>query len=579
MQNEKNTYLFIILSATVLILWTWLYKKPIMEDAQRQKIEQAQSAEQTTANIGSNGKFQNSPAKIREREFEVLLDEKISVEQSINERLLIKSKRLKGSINLRGARFDNLYLLDYREGINEDSKKVVLFAPKNSKERYIADFGWVSSDTNLELPNSETLWYTEDKRLKVNNDVTLSWKNKQNILFTIQVSLDKNYMFNIKKKIKNLSNKSAKIASYGRVNRLLKEKPTSYYILHEGPIGVFDGILSEPQFEEVIDENNQHFEAKKAWLGLTDKYWLSAVIPDEGKIDAVYKHKANDNGDIYNVGFVGQEFQVKSGGSIEVNHKLFAGAKEVALLDRYSKQHDIELFDRAVDFGWYYFLTKPFFFILKFLNQLFGNYGLAIMGMTVLIKLALLPLAAKSYKAMARIKKLQPQIEAIKKKNKDNKMAMNKDVMELYKSEKVNPASGCLPMLIQIPIFFSLYKVLFVTIDMRHQPFYGWIKDLSAPDPTSVFNLFGLLPFEIGSGILMIGIWPILMGLTMVLQQKLGPKISDPTQARVMKILPFVLIFVFAAFPAGLLIYWTWNNILSTAQQYYITKKVDNDKS
>jgi YidC/Oxa1 family membrane protein insertase len=268
-----------------------------------------------------------------------------------------------------------------------------------------------------------------------------------------------------------------------------------------------------------------------------------------------------------------------SGEILELNYKLFAGAKEVKLLDKYSSKYNIDLFDRAVDFGWYYFLTKPFFFILEFFNELFGNYGLAILAITISIKIAMLPLANKSYKAMARIKKLHPQIDEIRKRNKGNKMQVSKDTMELYKSEKVNPASGCLPMLVQIPVFFSLYKVLYVTIDMRHQPFYGWIKDLSAPDPTSIFNLFSLLPFEISGGLLMIGVWPILMGLTMVLQQKLGPKISDPTQAKVMKILPLVLIFIFAAFPAGLLIYWTWNNILSITQQYVINKKIESESN
>ena len=518
------------------------------------------------------------PIKPQPKKNKVLIDQKQAIENSLHNRIIIRSDKLQGSINLQGAKFDNLYLSQYKIDISEDSQNVTLFAPINSKERYFADFGWVSSDTNIELPDSGTIWQSDSGVLSPSSPIVLSWKNKQNIQFFINIKMDENYMFYVSKSINNLSNRPINIASYGRISRLLEEAPRSNYILHEGPIGVFDGVLSEMQYSDLEEENNQRFESKKSWLGLTDKYWLAAIIPDDQNINAVFNYSKNDNGNVYNAEFLGQEIILNSKESIEMGHKLFAGAKEVVLLDQYSTKYDIELFDRAVDFGWYYFLTKPFFFILKFFNDIFGNYGLAILAITVLIKLAMLPLATKSYSSMAKIKKLQPKIDAIRKNNKDSKMQVNKDIMELYKTEKVNPAAGCLPMLVQIPVFFSLYKVLFTTIDMRHQPFFGWIKDLSAPDPTSIFNLFGLLPFEISGGLFMIGIWPILMGSTMILQQKLGPAMSDPVQAKVMKMLPFVLIFVFAAFPAGLLIYWTWNNMLSVAQQYFVTKKINSEK-
>ncbi|MDA9231389.1 membrane protein insertase YidC, partial [Rickettsiales bacterium] len=548
-ENNSNILWATILSIVVLVAWTFIYEAPRVKKAEElRKVQQdLKSKNIESSSINNNQNFQQEelnikkkPQKIAPHDNKILVDEELAVKNSFKNRVIIKSDKLSGSINLQGAKFDNLYLNQYRDNIDEDSANVVLFAPANSKERYFSDFGWVSSESNVELPNSNTVWRSDSKEISPNSPVTLSWENGQNIKFSIKIYMDQDYMFNIEKSIENLSGKSIKLASYGRVSRLLPEAPVSNYILHEGPIGVFDEVLFEAQYKDLAEENNQRFESDNSWIGLTDKYWLTAIIPDKQNINAVFNYSNNKNGSNYNAEFITDEFLIDDGGYLSINHNLFAGAKEVVLLDKYAKKYDIDLFDRAVDFGWYYFLTKPFFFILKFFNSIFGNYGLAILAITVLIKLAMFPLAAKSYSSMAKIRKLQPKIEAIRKNNKDNKMQVNKDMMELYKTEKVNPAAGCLPMLVQIPVFFSLYKVLFITIDMRHQPFFGWIKDLSAPDPTSIFNLFGLLPFEVGVGFFMIGIWPILMGLTMVLQQKLGPKMTDPIQAKVMKILPFI---------------------------------------
>jgi YidC/Oxa1 family membrane protein insertase len=384
-------------------------------------------------------------------------------------------------------------------------------------------------------------------------------------------------MFTISQSVKNYSKQDIETILTSEIQHFLPQTHSSSYILHEGPIGVFDGILKEKNYtnlKDKKDEDQNNFSAQNGWLGMTDKYWLASIIPDKKtSFEAKFQHYDQRPGDLYEVGFASKKFQVKSGAEISFEQKLFAGAKKVSLLDEYSKKYNIALFDRAIDFGWYYFLTKPFFFILQFFNKIFGNYGLAILAITVLVKLAMFPLANKSYGALARIKHLQPKIDKIREAYKDKKMQMNKEIMELYKREKINPVSGCLPMLIQSPVFFSLYKVLYLTIDMRHAPFYGWIKDLSEPDPTSIFNLFGLLPFET-HGILTIGVWPILMGITMIIQQKLNPKPSDPAQEKVMKILPFILIFAFAPFPAGLLIYWTWSNILSILQQWFITRKL-----
>lgn len=608
MQDNKNLLLATVLSAVVLISWTWFVEKPRAEAQRNEMLKQEllkkEQAKKEAENPSANAKAPEEVKKVEDniakvdskvavdnsdkivgqdklaKTDKILLDRQVSLDQTAANRVKIKAPNVSGSINLQGARFDDISLNAYKETIDPNSKNVELLSPADSKNRFFADFGWISSDANLEMPGANTIWQADSQELTKDRPVTLTWKNKQGVNFIIKIAVDDQYMFFVSTKVENNSASAVKVASYGRVSKLIDHIPSSTYVLHEGPIGVFDGIMHEMQYKDVIKKDAKtEFKSKKSWVGLTDKYWLAAIIPSNDPTNSTFTHAKNSNGEIFNVQFVGEEASLASGEKLELGHKLFAGAKQVTLLDQYSKKFDIDLFDRAVDFGWYYFLTKPFFFILKFFNDLLGNYGLAILAMTVLVKIAMLPLAAKSYKAMARIKKLHPNIEEIKKNHGGNKMQMNKSIMELYKKENINPAAGCLPMLIQIPVFFSLYKVLYVTIDMRHQPFFGWIKDLSAPDPTTIFNLFGLLPFEIHAGVLMIGIWPILMGITMILQQKLGPKMTDPVQAKVMKILPFMLIFLFAAFPAGLLIYWTWNNILSIIQQYFVTKKVESEGS
>jgi YidC/Oxa1 family membrane protein insertase len=476
---------------------------------------------------------------------------------------------------LQGARFDDLELLQYKETIDEDSPHIKLLSPIKTFDHYFIDFGFLSSDRKIDLPNSKTIWKADSDLLTPENPITLSWLNSNNILFQIKISLDQNYMFEIEKIITNNSKADITIASFGRINRHLKSSGMSNFILHEGPIAVANELLTEISYIDLKEEGNHQFQADSGWLGITDKYWLTSIIPDNNlAFDGDFTYQKSGKKEIFNSDFITDEFEITSGQKININHHLFAGAKIVSLLDDYGKEFNINSFDKAVDFGWYYFLTKPFFFILSIFSDLLKNYGLAILAMTLLVKLAMFPLAHKSFTAIGRMKKFQPRIMEIREQNKNNKVEMNRQIMELYRREGVNPAAGCLPMLIQIPVFFSLYKVLYVTIDMRHAPFYGWVKDLSAPDPTSIFNLFGLLPFSVDGFFLQIGIWPILMGLTMVLQQKLSPAPGDPIQAKMMKILPYVLIFVFAAFPAGLLIYWTFSNILSIAQQYYITKKL-----
>ena len=589
--NQGNLLLAFMLSATILISWTWFYQKPKAEKIAAEKAEMVKIAKVTKTETATNTikrdndkdssivKSADLDAIEAPKTAVILADRSDVIKKSESQRISITSDEMHGSINLKGAKFDDLTLVKYHQTIDDKSPEVALLSPSESKDRYFADFGWISSDSEIDLPKPDTIWQASNNILTPKNSVTLSWENKQNILFSIEIKLDEHYMFAVSQSVKNNSGKEINLAPYGRVNRFLHGAYSSNYILHEGLIGVFDGVLKEFNYKKLIKENNQKFSAQKGWLGITDKYWITSIIPDKNlSFDSNFTYASNGGQNSYNTEFVGAEFKVASNQILKFDHLFFAGAKKVTLLDQYSKEYDIALFDRAVDFGWYYFLTKPFFFILKFFHEIIGNYGLAILAMTVLVKLLMYPMANKSFSMFGKMKTLQPKIEKIRKECEGDKMKMNKEIMELYKKEKINPASGCLPMLVQIPVFFSLYKVLYVTIDMRHAPFYGWIRDLSAPDPTSIFNLFGLLPFEIPS-FLMIGVWPILMGLTMILQQKVSPQATDPTQAKVMKMLPYFLIFVFASFPAGLLIYWTWSNILSIAQQWYIGKKIEGKKS
>lgn len=586
-ENSKNILLASLISAIILISWTWFYEKPRME-AQKQNLEKVTTQTQdqkSTPNAVEQANDSAPTVKTPPPEPDIILSREEIIANSKQNRIQIKTPEIHGSINLKGAVFDDLTLVNYKEKLDPTSKEVVLFSPEESSARYFINFGFrgayetlvgkAPKDSYVEYPDYRTVWKSSGV-LTPQSPITLSWENKQKITFEINIAVDEHYMFTISQSIKNLSKKDIDSALVSEIQHFIPQTHNPSYIMHEGPIGVFDGVLKEKSYVNLRDrkdEDKNSFSVQNGWVGMTDKYWLASIIPDKkNSFETRFNYYDQRPGDLYEVTLSSKEFKVKSGESISFEQKMFAGAKKVGLLDDYSKKYNIALFDRAIDFGWYYFLTKPFFFILQFFNKIFGNYGLAILSITVLVKLTMFPLANKSYGALAKIKKLQPKIDKIRETYKDKKMQMNKEIMEMYKREKVNPVSGCLPMLIQIPVFFSLYKVLYLTIDMRHAPFYGWIKDLSAPDPTSVFNLFGLLPFET-HGIFTIGIWPILMGITMIIQQKLNPKPSDPAQEKVMKILPFILIFVFAPFPAGLLIYWTWSNSLSILQQWYITRK------
>jgi len=490
--------------------------------------------------------------------------------------------RLSGSVALLGARLDDLVLTDYREEVSPDSPQITLLSPQGSAHPYFVDFGWTANDreqANL-MPGPKTLWQTTGTALTPDRPLLLTWDNGAGMTFSRTILVDRNYMFTITQTVRNNGDAPVDLMPYGLISRTDEPETLGFYILHEGPLGAFDGELTELDYEDVRDAGTIAKSSTGGWIGITDKYWLAALIPDQtAAIDTRFVYSKPKGRDKFQVDYLATAMTVPAGGEMTVTNRLFAGAKEVTLIDGYQDQYGIILFDRAVDFGIFYYLTKPLFYVLHEIAVWFGklgfvgNFGLSILVLTVIIKLIFFPLANKSYVAMSKLKKLQPEMMKLREAYGDDKQKMNAEVMALYKREKANPLAGCLPILIQIPVFFALYKVLFVSIEMRHAPFYGWVSDLSARDPTSLFNLFGLIPFT-PPDFLMIGIWPLLMGFTMFLQQKLNPAPPDPIQARVMMALPVIFIFLFATFPAGLVIYWTWNNVLSIAQQWVIMRRM-----
>ncbi|MBX5472223.1 MAG: membrane protein insertase YidC [Acetobacteraceae bacterium] len=498
-------------------------------------------------------------------------------------RLAIHAPAVSGSIDLRGARLDDLLLNNYRESVEPGSPLVRLLTPESQPKPYWVQFGWSAPPgANVKLPSGETVWAASAPQLSPSSPVTLSWDNGQGLEFQIALAIDDHYMLTIEQRVKNNSGASVSLFPWMRIRRDYTPQTAGYYILHEGLLGVLDDRLKEVTYANARSEGAKHeglaFTSTGAggWAGITDKYWLVALIPDQTQImTASFRNVKLPNGDGYQVDFVSAAPQtISSGASVRLTERVFAGAKVVSLLDHYEQAYGIPHFDKAVDFGWFYFLTKPIFYALDWLYKLTGNFGVAILIFTVFVKALFFPLANKSYRSMSKMRLLGPKMQAIRERFKDDPARQQQEMMNLYRAEGVNPASGCLPMLIQVPVFFSLYKVIFVTIEMRQAPFFGWIRDLSAPDPTNIFNLFGLLPFDPTqiSSFLQLGIWPIIMGFSMYLQQRLNPPPPDPVQARLFQFMPVIFTFMLARFPAGLVIYWTWNNLLSIVQQWLIMR-------
>ena len=552
--NIVNLVAAIVLSLGIIFGWQYFYDKPRLKKLEEEKKIYTKHLQESKKN------------------------ESIKVEAPLDPlssapRIIIKSPLLSGSISLKGLRFDDLILLQYKQDLSKDSKPVVLFSHSHAQEAYFAEIGWFSNGGSVSFPNQDTIWEADNNELTPSTAVNLSWVNQEGVKFLVTISMDENYLFTIKQSTINNSSQPVTVQYYGLISRKYTEKEKLVNILHQGPIGVIDGRLKEQSFDDIKDKKKEQFARNIVdWIGITDKYWLASLIPDKAlTYSSNFNYAIKNNIERYQVDFVSPSQVIEAGQSATISQKLFAGAKKVDLLDRYEKQYNIQLFDRAIDFGWFYIITKPIFNAMNFFYHYVGNFGVSIMIVTVIIKLLLFTLANKSYRSMKRMKNLQPQIERIKELYSNDKVRLNQEIMSLYKKEKVNPVAGCLPLIVQIPIFFSIYKVLYVTIEMRQAPFFGWIRDLSAPDPTSIFNLFGLLPYTPPS-YLMIGVWPIVMALTMFLQQRMSPEPADPVQAQVMRFMPLIFLVMFSSFPAGLLIYWSWNNILSIIQQYYINK-------
>ena len=498
-------------------------------------------------------------------------------------RVQIAAHRVRGSISLLGARLDDLVLTDYRETLAPDSPDVRLLEPRSNAEPYYVQYGWTAAPgETVKLPDNDTVWASSGGTLSTGHPVTLSWDNGAGLAFQLVFSVDDDYMFDVRQSVKNATGAPVKLFPWARIRRDYTPKVAGYYILFEGLLGVVDGTLQETTYAKAKSEGEKKdgiaYEAPATggWAGITDKYWLTALVPDQTIASTVNFRHLSEDGDHYQVDYVTQEPKtIEAGGEASVASRVFAGAKIVRLLDRYQAEDHIPNFDKAVDFGWFYFLTKPIFYCLDWLYGLLGNFGLAIMAFTLFVKALFFPLANYSYRSMSKMKLLGPKMTALRERFRDEPQRMQQEMMALYKAEKVNPASGCLPMVVQIPVFFSLYKVIFVTIEMRQAPFFGWIHDLSAVDPTNIFNLFGLIPFDPAtiSPWLHLGAWPLIMGGTMFLQQKLNPPPPDPVQARMFQFMPLIFTFMLARFPAGLVIYWSWNNLLSIGQQWLIMRR------
>ena len=551
--DSKNVIAAIALSSAVIVLYSLFFvpeQKPINQDlAKKEKIEQ-----------------NTDTPSLEQKENLVTISRDEALKQS--ERIKFENNNIVGSISLKGASIDDLTFKNYKVDLN-DEKRVTLLGPRNIDEGYLVESGFVTTDKNIDIPNSNTIWsIIGNNKLTDQNPIKLSWTNNQGIKFEKQISLDDKYLFTIKQKVINDTDKKYDFYSYGQIIRNKIPDITDFYILHEGLVATLDDELIEEDYDD-IQEKKFTKVAQKGWLGVGDKYWITSLIPPrnkEFKTTFDYKKKFRAN-------FIATEpLTLNENSSIEEELQIIVAAKRVDVIDGYAKTLNIDKFDLVIDWGFLYFITKPLFFGIDYFFKLLGNYGLAIIAITICIRLAFFPLANFSFRSMAKMKALQPEMVRLKELHKEDKMKLQQEMMALYKKEKVNPMSGCLPILVQIPVFFALYKVLFVTIEMRQMPFYGWIQDLSERDPTSIFNLFGLLPYDVPS-FLVIGAWPVAMGISMWIQQKLNPAPTDAMQAKIFMFFPLFLTVILAPFPSGLVIYWTVNNILTMAQQVFIMKR------
>jgi YidC/Oxa1 family membrane protein insertase len=594
MTDNRNTILAVILSGLVLIGWQYFFNIPQMEkqraaqQAQSELVKPTPQPGSTTPQTGTAPAPSATPAANQPASAApVSRDSAIAA----GPRVKIDTPRLSGSISLKGARIDDLALVQFRETVDPASPAIVLFSPSGTAEPYYAEFGWVpAAGSTVRIPDQTTLWQQEGSgSLTPNSPVTLKYDNGEGLTFRRTIGIDDRYLFTVKDDVTNVGNAPVTLYPFALISRHGTPQVAGYYILHEGLIGFLgDQGLQEYGYKKIDDAKTVGFKVTNGWLGITDKYWASALLPDtNAQLQARFSSNLVGTVRTYQTDYLEDPQTIAIGGTATANARLFAGAKEASVvginfplagLGGYNKQLGLNHFDLLIDWGWFYFITKPMFLALDFFYHLVGNFGFAILLVTILVKLLFFPLANKSYASMAKMKSVQPQLAALKERYPDDKVKQQQEMMEIYKKEKINPIAGCLPVALQIPVFFSLYKVLFVTIEMRQAPFYGWIKDLSAPDPTNLFNLFGLLHFDpttipLFGHYLALGVWPIIMGITMWFQMKLNPTPPDPTQKMIFDWMPLIFTFMLAGFPAGLVIYWAWNNLLSVLQQSFIMRR------
>ncbi len=554
--DNKNVFVAIALSMSVLLFWGAFFETPRKSPGQQtnQKIEKK-------TDQGSINPTISQPQVVT----------KLTREESISKskRVTIENNSIIGSINLKGALIDDISFKKHKQKV-EDNKNIVFLNPSDTENGFYIETGWTSIGDKIKIPTKETIWTVKGNNiLSDTSPVILQWNNKEGVLFEKKIELDDKYLFKITQQVKNNSNSPINLFPYAQMTRnKIPDDIQNFYIQHEGFIGVFDDELKEDDYDDV-EEKKIVRESNEGWLGITDKYWMTAFVPEEGKnFKSTFLY---DNGFKANY-IINEPVSIGRSSSGSNQLRLFIAAKEVETIDSYAADQKINKFDLVIDWGWFYFFTKPLFFVIDYLFKISGNFGTAIVLLTIAIRLIFFPLANFSFKSMAKMKAVQPEMMRLKELHKDDKVKFQQEMMALYRKEKINPASGCLPVLIQIPFFFAIYKMLFISLEMRHQPFFGWIKDLSAQDPTTLFNLFGLIPWDPPS-FMIIGIWPILMGASMWVQQKLNPAPADPIQAKIFAFFPLFLTIILASFPSGLVVYWTINNILTIAQQYVIVKK------
>ena len=594
MTDNKNTILAIVLSALVLIGWQYFFAIPQEKAKQEQLQAQQQTQQQAQKQAPQQPAQGGQPAAAPVAQPGAPLPPGQATQPSVgapatraaalaaSPRVAIATDSLQGSIALNGGRIDDLALVKFRETVNPKSPPIVLLSPSGTADPFYAEFGWTNAaGANVAVPTAETRWTQSGSgALSIGHPVTLTYDNGQGLEFRRTIAVDDKYLFTVKDEVVNKSANPVTLYPYGLISRHGTPVTQGYYILHEGLIGVLgEQGLQEYTYKNVEDKKVINFDVTNGWFGITDKYWAATLLPDtNAHLKARFSTGMLGSQRTYQADYLLDAQTIAPGATATTNARLFAGAKEVQVINNYNKQLDLNRFELVIDWGWFYFITKPLFMVMDYFYHLVGNFGLAILIVTVLIKIAFFPLANKSYASMAKMKAVQPQMTALRERYPDDKAKQQQELMELYKKEKINPLAGCLPIVVQIPVFFSLYKVLFVTIEMRHAPFFGWIKDLSAPDPTNIFNLFGLIPFDptvipVFGQFLHLGLWPLIMGVTMWAQMKLNPAPPDPTQKMIFDWMPVIFTFMLATFPAGLVIYWAWNNSLSVLQQSVIMQK------